>query len=355
MEDSGYNVQVVSSLNEAKFVISRHFFDIAIVDLKLDEFDPNNEDGLEVARCLDRLKEGTMTFVCTGCGTVQSARIAFRRFNVYDYIEKDFFDLDEFRQIIASPPSDVVAPNRSVDPLNLLVGISPRDLESALAGGTQSSQEATAQVADEASLEKMSKRISLTNLRQMLACRFNESELRDLCFDLKVDYDNLPGEGKSDKARELIAYLDRRNSISELVRMGQQIRPDISWSSTLEVTTRARRLLESLSRPYQPLVAHRQRASIDVVQYKHGRKVQSSNVVDMCFWSRALGQPIVMRLASASLPKSCKPQFISTPDANSSLQLDDLIGRVYVATEQGIPFTQFDFSLGRFEHPGATL
>jgi Effector-associated domain 7 len=44
--------------------------------------------------------------------------------------------------------------------------------------------------------------------------RFNDSELRTLCFNLGVDYDVLQGSGKSDKARELIIYLDRRNGIS---------------------------------------------------------------------------------------------------------------------------------------------
>ena len=45
--------------------------------------------------------------------------------------------------------------------------------------------------------------IDTSQLRQTLSSRFNESELRTLCFDLKVDYDDLPGKAKSDKAREL--------------------------------------------------------------------------------------------------------------------------------------------------------
>ena len=32
----------------------------------------------------------------------------------------------------------------------------------------------------------------LTNLRQTLTSRFDESELRDLCFDMRIDYDALP-------------------------------------------------------------------------------------------------------------------------------------------------------------------
>jgi hypothetical protein len=72
----------------------------------------------------------------------------------------------------------------------------------------------------------------LARLHKVLDAHFNEEELRTLCFDLNVDYDNLPAQGKVNKARELIAYLDRHGRIPELLRMGEQLRPDISWSDT---------------------------------------------------------------------------------------------------------------------------
>ena len=50
--------------------------------------------------------------------------------------------------------------------------------------------------------------------------------------DLGIDYDDLPGEGKAAKARELIEYLDRRDRIRQLVIVGRELRPDISWSDT---------------------------------------------------------------------------------------------------------------------------
>ncbi len=40
-------------------------------------------------------------------------------------------------------------------------------------------------------------------LRQSLVESFDENELRDLCFDLRIDYESLPGDGKSARAREL--------------------------------------------------------------------------------------------------------------------------------------------------------
>ena len=69
----------------------------------------------------------------------------------------------------------------------------------------------------------------LVSLRQILTERFNDDELRSLCFDLGVDYDNLGGEGKAGKARELVAYLERRGDIPKLVEAVRQARPGISW------------------------------------------------------------------------------------------------------------------------------
>jgi hypothetical protein len=67
----------------------------------------------------------------------------------------------------------------------------------------------------------------LTDLRKILIRHFNEGELRTLCFDLRIDYDDLPGRGKKDKARELVTYLDRRGRISELLEVIEQQRPNL--------------------------------------------------------------------------------------------------------------------------------
>jgi len=76
--------------------------------------------------------------------------------------------------------------------------------------------------------EVTSEPVSLTKLRQILADKFDEDELRDLCFDLRVDYQDLAGAGKRGKARELVAYLDRRGRIHELVIKVYKQRPKVA-------------------------------------------------------------------------------------------------------------------------------
>jgi hypothetical protein len=56
-----------------------------------------------------------------------------------------------------------------------------------------------------------------TSLRRALVQYFDLDELRTLCFDLDVDYDQLSGDTKGAKARELVIYWEKRGQIHQLV------------------------------------------------------------------------------------------------------------------------------------------
>jgi hypothetical protein len=64
-------------------------------------------------------------------------------------------------------------------------------------------------------------------LRQILTEHFDLEELRTLCFDLEINFDGLRGEGQEAKARELIAFLQRRERLGQLASYIRQHRPDI--------------------------------------------------------------------------------------------------------------------------------
>jgi serine/threonine protein kinase/ATP/maltotriose-dependent transcriptional regulator MalT len=72
-------------------------------------------------------------------------------------------------------------------------------------------------------------RTHLSQLRQILEAHFDQDELQTFCFELGVDYDNLPGEGHGNKAREMLDYLARHSRLPELLTLGQGQRPDIAW------------------------------------------------------------------------------------------------------------------------------
>ncbi|HRQ40109.1 MAG TPA: hypothetical protein PLD25_19540 [Chloroflexota bacterium] len=63
----------------------------------------------------------------------------------------------------------------------------------------------------------------------VLQRRFALEELKTLCFHLSADFDDLPGEGKVGKARELIKYLERRDRLPELINEMNRQRPNIEW------------------------------------------------------------------------------------------------------------------------------
>jgi hypothetical protein len=73
--------------------------------------------------------------------------------------------------------------------------------------------------------------VNVAALRQGLVDYFNLEELHDLCNDLGLDYEDLPGQGKSAKARELISYMQRRGRMADLLNRCQVLRPLVAWQS----------------------------------------------------------------------------------------------------------------------------
>ncbi|MCB8988954.1 MAG: hypothetical protein H6661_14530 [Ardenticatenaceae bacterium] len=58
---------------------------------------------------------------------------------------------------------------------------------------------------------------------------FDLAEIGELAFRLNVDFDNLAGERKADKARALICYLERRGRLDELIDAIREARPSLPW------------------------------------------------------------------------------------------------------------------------------
>ncbi len=64
-------------------------------------------------------------------------------------------------------------------------------------------------------------------LVNVLRRHFNEAELRQLAFDVLVDHEDLPGETKSDLARELALKCRRQGRLAELEERMRGERPSI--------------------------------------------------------------------------------------------------------------------------------
>ena len=71
-------------------------------------------------------------------------------------------------------------------------------------------------------------------LRRNLVECFNLDELRTLCFDMGIKYENLLAFTLDGMARELVDYCKRAGKIRELVAKCRELRPNISWEGDYE-------------------------------------------------------------------------------------------------------------------------
>ncbi len=74
-------------------------------------------------------------------------------------------------------------------------------------------------------------RQKLTQLRKLLIRHFNLDELRVLCFDLGLEYEDLPGDTRTTKMHGLVEYLQRRGELPRLLDEITGLRPLVNWPS----------------------------------------------------------------------------------------------------------------------------
>ena len=70
-------------------------------------------------------------------------------------------------------------------------------------------------------------------LRQLMSGYFDLDELRQLAFDLNVDWDEVAGEAKSTKIVVLVGMLERNGRLAELMTALQAQRPQVNWPELL--------------------------------------------------------------------------------------------------------------------------
>ena len=73
----------------------------------------------------------------------------------------------------------------------------------------------------------------LIELRNIFRERFSLSDLADLCQELGIDIENLPGTSRNEKARELATFLGRRDMVGKLATVGPKTFPDVAWLEIL--------------------------------------------------------------------------------------------------------------------------
>lgn len=98
----GINCTVVttSSYNEAEAELANGGLNLVTIDLNLDT-STNYADGLElVSQIRKKFGSGLPIIIITGQGDLTRQRRAFRKYQVFDFIEKARFDFEEFKETV---------------------------------------------------------------------------------------------------------------------------------------------------------------------------------------------------------------------------------------------------------------
>jgi len=71
--------------------------------------------------------------------------------------------------------------------------------------------------------------MSLPALRDLIAKYFTLKDIDALCFDLSIEYEELPGTTRTEKAQSLILYCERCGQLPALINRCRQLRGNVNW------------------------------------------------------------------------------------------------------------------------------
>lgn len=72
-------------------------------------------------------------------------------------------------------------------------------------------------------------RYDLSYIKMMMEETFSDEDLRDLLFELRLNYDDIDGSGRSAKIRELILKMKFDSNLPKLIDLAAQKKPKVTW------------------------------------------------------------------------------------------------------------------------------
>jgi CheY-like chemotaxis protein len=102
LRDDGHQVQAVSSLVEAREILSVNIFDVVVLDIRLVDKDRHNVQGLEVLEEIKETNDKTRILVLTGFPTPETeARVKEMGAEVFVFKSPpEGLDIPQFRQVV---------------------------------------------------------------------------------------------------------------------------------------------------------------------------------------------------------------------------------------------------------------
>lgn len=105
LSEDSFEVYEASSITDANKLINKHYFDIAIIDLRL-----SDGSGIEILKSIKEQNPETMVLIITAFASTETA-IAAMKLGAYDYVTKPF-NLDEIRIVLKNIKEKIILQKR---------------------------------------------------------------------------------------------------------------------------------------------------------------------------------------------------------------------------------------------------
>jgi ActR/RegA family two-component response regulator len=99
-EDYKPNIVTAASFQEAQLKLKEMLFSVATLDMRLEDWDKENAQGIQLLEYIKRRRDGTQVVMLTGYSTEELRMHAEIDLEAYFFVEKQKFDNDRFRELI---------------------------------------------------------------------------------------------------------------------------------------------------------------------------------------------------------------------------------------------------------------
>jgi DNA-binding NtrC family response regulator len=100
LSNRGYAVEAVGSSKEAKQAMASSQYKLAVIDIRLEDANESNVEGLELLEAIDATASEIKVIVMTGYWTASEEQRARQSPRFIDFINKEEFDVRRFLETV---------------------------------------------------------------------------------------------------------------------------------------------------------------------------------------------------------------------------------------------------------------
>jgi CheY-like chemotaxis protein len=102
LQSTGFQADSASTAMQTIERLDEALYHLLVLDIRLDDADPNNTDGIELLSKLNQrgLGEAIKIIILSAYGTKEQMRLAFKDYSVADFLSKDYFNPQDFLESV---------------------------------------------------------------------------------------------------------------------------------------------------------------------------------------------------------------------------------------------------------------